>query len=49
MRDALVRQGWKLAGDIGYLELKDATHDEESFARRAAEMLTFLFPRRDTP
>lgn len=46
LRDALVRKGWKLGEDIGYLELKDATHDEESFARRAAEMLTFLFPRR---
>jgi predicted alpha/beta superfamily hydrolase len=46
LRDALARKGWTLGGDLGYLELKGATHDEASFARRAEDMLTFLFPAR---
>lgn len=46
LRDALARKGWTVGEDLGYLELKGATHDEASFARRAEDMLTFLFPTR---
>lgn len=46
LRDALKRKGWTLGDDLGYLELKGATHDEPSFARRAEDVLTFLFPAR---
>jgi predicted alpha/beta superfamily hydrolase len=46
LRDALKRKGWTPGEDLGYLELKGATHDEASFARRAEDVLTFLFPAR---
>jgi predicted alpha/beta superfamily hydrolase len=44
LRDALTRKGWKVGTDLTYYELPNGTHDEESFARRAADMLKFLFP-----
>jgi predicted alpha/beta superfamily hydrolase len=46
LRDALTRKGWKLGTDLTYFELPGGTHDEESFARRAGDMLKFLFPAR---
>jgi predicted alpha/beta superfamily hydrolase len=46
LREALKRKGWTLGEDLGYLELKGGTHDEGSFARRAEDVLTFLFPAR---
>ena len=44
LRDALVRKGWTLGSDLTYYELPGGTHDEESFAKRAGDMLKFLFP-----
>ena len=44
LRDTLVRKGWMLGADLTYYELPNGTHDEQSFARRAADMLKFLFP-----
>lgn len=44
LRDALVRKGWMLNADLMYLEAAEATHDDESFARRAGQMLKYLFP-----
>ncbi|HKP47132.1 MAG TPA: alpha/beta hydrolase-fold protein [Pyrinomonadaceae bacterium] len=44
LRDALITKGWTLNSDLMYFEAKGATHDEESFAKRAAPLLKFLFP-----
>lgn len=46
LRDTLVRKGWKVGEDLTYFELPAGTHDEESFAKRAGDMLKFLFPAR---
>ena len=46
MRDALVAKGWVLNSDLHLLEAKDAQHNEEAFARRAGQVLKFLFPPR---
>ena len=43
LRDTLSRKGWADA-DLAYYELPDGTHDEASFAKRAGDMLKFLFP-----
>ena len=43
LRDVLVGKGWTLGSDLSYYELPKGTHDEASFARRAGDMLTFLF------
>jgi len=44
LRDALIQKGWKRDFDLKYLEGKGGEHNEESFARRAPEMLKYLFP-----
>lgn len=50
LRDALIKKGWTLNSDLMYFEAKGAQHNEESFARRAGQMLKFLFPQpTDTP
>ena len=43
LRDTLRSKGWKLGADLSYFELPGGTHDEASFARRAGDMLKFLF------
>jgi predicted alpha/beta superfamily hydrolase len=47
LRDALARKGWRpgRAGDLAYLEVEGAGHDERAWAARVAPMLRFLFPR----
>jgi len=45
LRDALKAKGWVLDSDLNYLEAKDATHDDQAFARRASHFLKFLFPK----
>ena len=44
LRDTLRSKGWTLGSDVSYFELPGGTHDEASFARRAGDMLKFLFP-----
>jgi predicted alpha/beta superfamily hydrolase len=44
LRKALVEKGWKLEADLKYFEDKGADHSEKAFARRAAEVLKYLFP-----
>lgn len=44
LRDALVRKGWVLDSDLKYHEARGAEHEEKAFARRADQMLRFLFP-----
>ena len=44
LRDTLLEKGWKRDLDLKYFEAKGAEHDEKSFARRAPEMLKYLFP-----
>jgi predicted alpha/beta superfamily hydrolase len=46
LRQALVRKGWTLGADLAYFELRGGTHDEPSFARRAGDMLKYMFPPR---
>lgn len=43
LRDALLKKGWQRDLDLKYLEAKGAEHNETAFARRAPEMLKFLF------
>jgi len=45
LRDALVKKGWVLNGDLNYYEAKGARHEEMAFARRASLFLKFLFPK----
>lgn len=45
LRDSLTKKGWVLKSDLIYFEAKGATHNEESFAKRAEPMLKFLFAR----
>jgi predicted alpha/beta superfamily hydrolase len=44
LRDALLAKGWRRDLDLKYFEANGAEHDEKSFARRAPEMLKYLFP-----
>ena len=46
LRDALVAKGWVLNSDLHHLEAKGAGHNEEAFARRASQVLKYLFPPR---
>jgi predicted alpha/beta superfamily hydrolase len=44
LRDALVRVGWSLGGDLKYAEIPDAGHNEAAWASRVGPFLRFLFP-----
>ncbi len=44
LRDALLAKGWKPDSDLRYFEAKGAEHSEKAFARRAPEVLKYLFP-----
>jgi predicted alpha/beta superfamily hydrolase len=44
LRDALLEKGWKSDVDLKYFEASGADHDEASFARRAPDVLKYLFP-----
>jgi len=44
VKDALLRQGWREGEDLFYLEVEGAAHDEAAWARRAPDVLAFLFP-----
>lgn len=43
LRDALIKKGWQIDADLKYFEAKGAEHNDKAFARRAPEMLKFLF------
>ena len=47
LRDALVSKGWALKVDLSYLEAKGEGHNEGAWARRAALVLKYLFPRKE--
>lgn len=49
LRDALVRNGWRLGHDLAYVEVEGAGHDERAWRARVAPMLRFLFPARRRP
>ena len=44
LRDALVSKGWALKVDLLYLEAKGEGHNEPAWARRAGQVLKYLFP-----
>jgi predicted alpha/beta superfamily hydrolase len=44
LRDALIRQGWRLKADLHYLEARGARHSESDWAKRVGPALQFLFP-----
>jgi predicted alpha/beta superfamily hydrolase len=44
LRDRLVEKGWKVFGDLQYLEVKGADHSEGAWAARVDPALRFLFP-----
>lgn len=45
LRNALVKKGWALNGDLIYFEAKGGAHDDVAFAKRAEPMLKHLFPQ----
>jgi len=44
LRDRLVEKGWRLFGNLQYLEAKGADHSEAAWAARVDPALRFLFP-----
>ena len=42
----LVRRGWNPEGDLRYLEVPGALHDERAWGDRVGQVLQFLFPAR---
>jgi hypothetical protein len=44
LRQALVRNGWTVGTDLIDFESPGVRHDELPFARRAGDMLKYLFP-----
>ena len=42
--DRLIGKGWKLSGDLHYLEMEGADHSEAAWAARVEPALRFLFP-----
>ena len=44
LRDVLLSKGWRLDGDLCYLEDEGDSHDEPTWARRVEPFLKFLYP-----
>ena len=44
LRDQLVTKGWRLYGDLQYVEVNGGQHIEEAWATRFGTVLRFLFP-----
>ena len=44
LRDRLIAKGWKVSGDLQYLEVEGADHSEGAWAERVEPALRFLFP-----
>jgi predicted alpha/beta superfamily hydrolase len=44
LRHRLLRKGWKVSGDLQYLEVRGAEHTESAWAIRVDPALRFLFP-----
>ena len=44
LRDQLVAKGWRLYGDLQYLEVQGEQHTEKAWAIRFEAILRFLFP-----
>jgi len=49
LRDHLVWRGWRLYGDLQYIEIPDGEHREEAWARRVEAVLRFLYPPMPPP
>ena len=49
LRDAFLAKGWRLGGDLHYLEAEGAGHDEKAWAARVAPMLRTLYPPQPRP
>jgi predicted alpha/beta superfamily hydrolase len=46
LQQTLIKKGWKPGRDLYYLEAKGAEHNEDAWAARVEQILTFLFPRK---
>ncbi len=46
LRDTLVGRGWKLGGDLQYLEVPGAEHSEAAWAARIGEVLKWIVGRK---
>ncbi len=44
LRDALLAKGWRLGGDLQYVEAEAAGHDEAAWGSRMPQVLEYLFP-----
>lgn len=44
LKALLLQKGWRLGGDLRYLEAQDAPHSEAAWAARVEGILEFLFP-----
>ena len=49
LRDAFVAKGWVTDSDLKYLEVKGEEHSDKAFARRAEQVLKYLFPAPNRP
>ena len=49
LRDALVKKGWTVEGDLRYFEMPGGEHNERSWAARVGPMLEYLYPPTATP
>jgi predicted alpha/beta superfamily hydrolase len=46
LQETLIKKGWKPGKDLDYFEAQGAEHNEDAWAARVAQILTFLFPRK---
>jgi len=46
LRDALTAKGWKLNGDLHYMEAEGAAHNEKAWSQRIGPALEFLFTKK---
>ena len=44
LRDALITRGWVLGGDLQYLEVPGAAHNETAWSARFGQILQYLYP-----
>ena len=46
LKETLLKKGWKLGKDLRYFEAEGAAHNEQAWAARTDQILSFLFPRK---
>jgi len=47
LKETLLKKGWRLGKDLSYFEAEGAEHNEQAWAARTAQILEFLFPKKN--